>query len=152
MPIFPFLAPPLLCFSQFGHPLFFFLLLLFIAFSFVCVFIRSFRPSWSDVMCWIWFSCNVRRIDIRHWLLILAYDELTSQFRIDVRFVFFLSISILASSTTGSRIKVNKVSFLLAFPTTRTNNSFRFYVCNIPVAQSSVYTLWTYSTSMVNYE
>lgn len=34
--------------------------------------IRSFFPSYSDIMCWIWFSHNVCRIDIRHWLLILT--------------------------------------------------------------------------------
>lgn len=133
------------------------------------------------LMCWIWLSWNVHRIDMRLWLLILWPWWAYFVSHIDVNWFsavvvdfFFLSLSTLfslfssrsllpcslrsilfsiqfnsirfslgyfhlepvhspslvkyTSIALSPAMKVNKVSFLLAFLTTTINNSFSFYV------------------------
>lgn len=95
------------------------------------------------LLCWIWFSWNVHRIDMRHWLLILTMMSLLCLILTSIDFVifffsrccFYLSLYFLETlslkltiphshHSAHFEIKVNKVSFLLPFLTTAINNSF----------------------------
>lgn len=101
------------------------------------------RTVFFYLLCWIWFSWNVHRIDMRHWLLILTMMSLLCLILTSIDFVifffsrccFYLSLYFLETlslkltiphshHSAHFEIKVNKVSFLLPFLTTAINNSF----------------------------
>lgn len=100
-------------------------------------------PSFFYLLCWIWFSWNVHRIDMRHWLLILTMMSLLCLILTSIDFVIFFSLVVVficlciffetlslkltiphSHHSAHFEIKVNKVSFLLPFLTTAINNSF----------------------------
>lgn len=131
-------CPSALFFSILPSIIFFFFSCSLPFHSSACLYVHFF-PSCLDVMwCDVLILVFLQRSSHRYTPLITktclqwAHNTVSHWRQIE----FFYLSSILASSKTKSRVKVNKVSFLLGFLTTRPNYSFSFY--NNPVAKSSV--------------